>query len=158
MALTISSLKRSVAGSKRLSTAIGTFSGTVSSGGESLTPKQLGLHVIEKLDATDVSASAPYVYTYDYTNQKLVVFKTDGSATSSKPTFTVTKGAITTSTELGLSADAATATVNNNTIASTLTLTPNGPVGTPTITFAGAALAEATGSLTNVVRITAIGY
>lgn len=55
-------------------------------------------------------------------------------ATASAPTFTVTKGAITTGTELGLSADATTATVNNNTIASTRILSTNTPVGAPTIT------------------------
>lgn len=55
------------------------------------------------------------------------------SLTASQPTFTVTKGAIVALSELGLSVDAATATVNNNIIASTRILTTNSPVSAPTV-------------------------
>lgn len=133
-----------------------TFDSSYPTGGEALPSNGvgsvglvLGMHHIGAADAT----SAAIVPVFKPSTNKILAMRVGtltpagtisaptftGSAasltaTSSKPTFLVTKGAITASTELGLSADAATATVNNNAIAATLTLTPNGPVGTPTIT------------------------
>lgn len=175
-----------------------TFDSSYPTGGEALpvgtgaTPSVggiqnvLGMQVIGVLDAT----SAAVVLQYKPSTGKILVMRVGtltpagtisaptftGSAasltaTSSKPTFLVTKGAITASTELGLSADSATATVNNNAIAATLTLTPNGPVGTPTITcgaytpagtnsaptFTGTATAQAgLAEVSNAVNLSAV--
>jgi hypothetical protein len=92
---------------------------------------------------------AGYLYEYDLANKKLIIRQAGAvtpAGTLSKPTFTITKGAILASSELGLSADATSATVNNNTIAANLTLlAANSPVGAPVFTGSAttaAALAE----------------
>lgn len=125
----------------------GNSSLTYPAGGIPLTKASLGCpnHIlsVNMYDANDASG---YVYKYDSENNKLRIYQAAPTGTNSKPTFTVTKGAITANTELGLSADAATATVNNNTIAATLALTTNSPVGIPTFTGTAAALAELSGT------------
>jgi len=119
--------------------------GTYATGGVSVLAKDLGLG---SFIGTPQFSADGYVLAYDLSTSKVLAYRSAGftpAGTISKPTFTVTKGAILASSELGLSADAATATVNNNTIASTLALTTNSPVGTPTLTgtaVAAAALVE----------------
>lgn len=76
--------------------------------------------VIESLVVVDQGTSG-YKFQYDQSAEKLVVMQSS---------FVVTKGAILTATEIGLSADAATATANNNTIAATLTLLSASPAQT----------------------------
>lgn len=53
---------------------------------------------------------------------------TGSALTTHQHDFTITKGAVGSSLELGLSADAAAGTVNNNTISATLGLTTNTPI------------------------------
>lgn len=96
---------------------------------------------------------------WDYTNRKLMAFRVatfTPAGTIAKPTFTVTKGAILASSELGLSADAANATVNNDTIAATLTLlAANSPVGAPA--FTGTAQGQvALAEVSNAVNLAAV--
>lgn len=93
-----------------------------------------------------VDGIAGYRYEYKLSTKKLfirsvaavtpagtVAAPTFTGTLGTAPTFTVTKGAIVASTELGLSADATSATVNNNAIASTRILAAaNSPVGTTT--------------------------
>lgn len=71
MALSITSLKRDVSGNKRLHAGKLTFDNSYPTGGESLTPANIGLHVIENI--TIISASG-LTFEYDYTNQKVKAF------------------------------------------------------------------------------------
>lgn len=126
------------------------FDSSYPTGGESIPITQqqtfgmlgiLGIFCIGVPDATGGSI----VISWNYATLKLMAFRSGGftpAGTIAKPTFTVTKGAILASSELGLSADATSATVNNNTIAATLTLlAANSPVGAPA--FTGTAVAAA---------------
>lgn len=97
-------------------------------------------NIIESMTIVDQGTSG-YNFMYDQSAEKIVMWQ--APAQTHAHNFTVTKGAILTSSELGLSADAATATVNNNTIAATLALTTNSPVASRTL--AAAANAEITG-------------
>lgn len=118
----------------------------------------LGMIPLGAADAT----SAGVVLAYKPSTGKILAMRS-GAATPAgtiASTLTVTKGAILASSELGLSADSAAATVNNNTIAATLALTsPVTSVFTGTA-IAQAALAEVTngGSLsTTTQRVMFIG-
>ena len=137
MALALSDVRtRSVGNMKCITGKIGFDSSYAATPGEALTMATLGLTEMFYFHAHDVGGYS-FLHNYSTTAGKLAAFAGAGftpAGTISKPTFTVTKGAILGSSELGLSADAATATVNNNTIAATLELTPNGPVGVPTFT------------------------
>lgn len=158
MALTITSVRgaRGVQGTMREELFDIVFDTSYPTGGYAVTARTFGLGAAlfgitpcgqGNSDGTTAITTA-YVVSYDPNTGKLQVFRSAGATpagTLSKPTFTVTKGAILASSELGLSADSATGTVNNNTIAATLTLTTNSPVGTPTFTgtaISAAALAE----------------
>lgn len=145
--LTVSGLVRNSMGNKRLHEATLTPAGTYVTGGFSFTPANMGLYAFDS-GGVDFNVPSGYVFNYDASTGKVLVYVTGAvtpAGTNSAPTFTVTKGAILASSELGLSADAATATVNNNTIAATRTLTTNTPVSAPTFTGSAttaAALAE----------------
>lgn len=148
MALTITLVKGSESISGRIREAFYdvTFDSSYPTGGEAILPKEFGLANIFGIQkAGGNSASGGYSLNLDTAANKLMVFLSAGftpAGTIAKPTFTVTKGAILASSELGLSADANTATVNNNTIAATLTLlAANSPVGAPA--FTGTAVAAA---------------
>lgn len=145
-----------------------TFDDSYPTGGETLPPSMFGMEAITGVSIIGYDAdAAPYVVRYNHVTGKLMVFTSGGFTPEgeiSAPSFTVTKGAILANTELGLSADAATATVNNNTIAATLELVDNTPVGVPVFTgdaVAAAALAEvANGTdLSDLtVRVVAYGW
>lgn len=145
-----------------------TFDASYPTGGEALPPSMFGMEEITGVSIIGYDAdAAPYVVRYNYATGKLMVFSAGGftpGGTISAPSFTVTKGAILASSELGLSADAATATVNNNTIAATLELVDNTPVGVPVFTgdaVAAASLAEvaaATDLSTLTIRVLAYGW
>lgn len=70
MALAISDLKRDVAGNKRLHHGKITFDSSYPSGGEALTPANIGLHTIERIV---FSEALGFKAEYDYANQKVVV-------------------------------------------------------------------------------------
>jgi hypothetical protein len=75
---------------------------------------------VESMQVVDQGASG-YRFQYDQSAEKLIVMQT---------ALVVTKGAVLASGEVGVSADAATATLNNNTIAATLTLKSASPAQT----------------------------
>jgi len=68
MALSINIKDRSVFGNKRVVIAEVNFDSSYPTGGEPLTPSDLGLQSIDFLNAT---SKAGYIFEYDYTNQKL---------------------------------------------------------------------------------------
>lgn len=112
--------------------AFGNGALTYPSGGVPLLASSLGCpRQILSLNIYSPNSGNGYEYKYDAANNKIRIYQAPAHP------FTVTKGAILASSELGLSADAATATVNNNTIAATRTLTTNTPVN-------AAALSEVT--------------
>lgn len=120
--VTYTVLKQRTLGDSRKSNlvrlAFGNGTLTYPANGIPLSKGKLGCPVvIESLKVVDQGASG-YIFQYDQSAEKLIVMQS---------AFVVTKGAITANTEIGLSADAATATANNNTIAATLTLKSASP-------------------------------
>lgn len=71
MALTISGLKKDVAGNKRMHSGLITFDSSYPAGGEPLTPENLSLHTIEHID---VRSALGFTFDYDHANAKLQVF------------------------------------------------------------------------------------
>lgn len=148
-------------GNKRAVTGTITFDSSYATGGESLTPANIGLGKIERI--TFNQAEDGYVFKYDYANQKVMAYSAVPGGTISKPSFTVeASGAIGVNMGIGLSADAASATVEGDTgITAARTLTTTSPVGVPTFTGTQAALAQvaaATNLSAVVVEFMAIGY
>lgn len=72
MALTIDSFTRTVFGNKRAVICNVDFDDSYPTGGESLTPTNLGLRKIDWLEAQPTGG---YVFQYDYTNQKLLAYQ-----------------------------------------------------------------------------------
>lgn len=102
----------------RVRLAFGDGALTVPAGGIPLSKGKLGCpNVIESLIVVDQGTSG-YRFQYDQSAEKLVVMQS---------ALVVTKGAVLGSGEVGVSADAATATLNNNTIAASLTLKSASP-------------------------------
>jgi hypothetical protein len=77
MALTISSLRKDVAGNKRMHSGRITFDNSYPTGGEALAPGDIGLHVIETMQ---VISAAGYAFDFDYTNNKVLAY-TQGATT-----------------------------------------------------------------------------
>lgn len=75
---TVSNLDFSVAGDKRRTTGTVTFSSSYTTGGESVTPSQVGLGTILRFDVDFASSSTPAIRAgnYDVTNSKLLAFTT----------------------------------------------------------------------------------
>lgn len=71
MALTISSLKRDIAGNKRMHSGLITFDSSYATGGEALTPENLGMHTIDHID---VRSALGFTFDYDHTNAKLLAY------------------------------------------------------------------------------------
>ncbi len=109
---------------------------------------------VHLIDANDASG---YVFKINYESNKLRIYQ--APARTHGHDFTITKGAITASTELGLSADATSATINNNAIAATRVLAKaTGPVASETL--AAAVLVELgnVAVAAQVLYATVIGY
>lgn len=70
MALTISALKKDIAGNKRMHSGQITFDSSYDAGGESLTPNNIGLHNIENIE---IMSASGFYFEYDYTNRKVKV-------------------------------------------------------------------------------------
>jgi hypothetical protein len=134
-------------GSKRASTGTITFDDSYPTGGESLTPAMIGLGVIDSIHFNH--GEDGYVFKYVHSTQKIMVFRTLAAGTISKPTFSVqASGAIGTDMGIGLSADAASATVEGAVgISAERVLTTTSPVGTPTLTGTAGALVEVTAAV-----------
>lgn len=162
MALTISNLVRHNLGDTRLHVGTIAFDSSYPTGGESLTPANVGFH---SLDSIDFDPQDGYTFLYDHANQKVLVYWSGAvtpAGTLSKPTFTVeAAGAIGANMEIGLSADATTATVEGGSgISAQRVLTTTSPVGTPTFTGSAttaAALAEVTAA-TDLAALTAVRF
>lgn len=71
MALSISTVRRTVIGNMRMIIATVDFDSSYPTGGESLTPTDLGLNNIEFIMAEPNSG---YVFQYDHTSQKLKAY------------------------------------------------------------------------------------
>ena len=129
-------------GNKRAVNGTITFDSSYPTGGESLTPANIGLGVIDSI--TFNHGEDGYVFKYDFTNQKVMAYSATPGGTISKPTFTVeASGSIGSNMEIGLSADAASATVEGGSgISAARTLTTTSPVGVPTFSGTQAALTE----------------
>lgn len=82
MAVTISGLDFSVAGDKRRTLGTVTFDNSYPTGGEAITPQQVGLADILFMDVENPVSSTPTtrMCTYDLTNEKFMVFtSSDGN-------------------------------------------------------------------------------
>lgn len=111
---------------------------------------------VESMVVVDQGTSG-YKFQYDQSAQKLVMMQ--APAQTHGHDFTVTKGAILGSSELGLSADATSATVNNNTIASTLVLAKaTGPVASETLAASALSQASAVAIAAQVIEVEVIGW
>lgn len=86
MALTISRLSPNadrVEGNKRVKVRDVTFDSSYATGGESLTPADVGLKKIETvrgLVAKNAAGTSALPLVYDYTNQKLQIYRYDGAS------------------------------------------------------------------------------
>lgn len=106
---------------------------TYPSGGVPLTKGKMGVpNAVRSLKLIDPDDSNGYVYKYDFANNKIRIYY--APAQTHGHDFTIVKGAILASSELGLSADATSATINNDTIAATRVLAKaTGPVVSETL-------------------------
>lgn len=98
MGLTISDKKRTVVGEQALVTFTVAFDSSYPTGGESLTPEDLGF--INHVDVLSCSPKSGVLFEYDYTNKKLkAVFPTGGAGTPAAalavPVATIAAGATT---------------------------------------------------------------
>lgn len=75
MGLTVASLQNTVIGDRRLTTSTVTFDSSYASGGESLTGQNLGLPA-GRVDFVVAESASGYVFSYDYTNKKLLAYVT----------------------------------------------------------------------------------
>lgn len=108
---------------------------TYPAGGIPLTKAKMGCpNNIESIRVVD-QGTIGYQWQYDQSTEKLVGWH--APAQTHGHDFTIVKGAILASSELGLSADATSATINNNTIAATRVLAKaTGPVVSETLAAA----------------------
>src|SRR5216117_1803773 len=150
--MTVTPIKRTVFGDMVVLIARVNFSASYAAGGDTIPLASLGMAKVDYIQTLGVSAlgnavvvvgsslssvtSGPKIMSLAPGGQTATFTGTPFTPTGTvaQPTFTVTKGAILANTELGLSADATTATVNNNTIAATRILSTNSPVGAPGFT------------------------
>ena len=82
MAVTLSSLDFSVVGDKRCTRGTVTFDNSYPTGGEAITPQQVGLGTILRMDVENPVSSTPTtrMSTFDHTNTKFLVFtSSDGN-------------------------------------------------------------------------------
>ncbi len=107
----------------RIRLAFGNGTLTYPANGIPLSKGKLGCPtVIESLIVVDQGVSG-YRFQYDQSAEKLVVMKS-----AHQHNLTITKGAVLSSGEIGVSADSTAATLNNNAIASTRILATNTPI------------------------------
>jgi len=88
MAITVSGLKRYSLGSALMNTGQLAFDSSYLSGGEPLSARKLGLHQVKSMEISPVDG---YVFSYDYTNAAVLVYRASGftpAGTLSTPTFT----------------------------------------------------------------------
>lgn len=81
MVLTLSKVRSTIIGNMRLKIYDVTFDNSYPTGGESLTPADLGLNHIEAI----IAEGGAYNFGYDYTNEKLKAFYGNNDAASDGP-------------------------------------------------------------------------
>ena len=87
MALTLTDLNRNVSGNRRTSTVKIQFDDSYATGGESLTPAKLGMHIIEAMQITldpDSSDTVGYTFGWDKTNETVIAYRS-GAFTATAP-------------------------------------------------------------------------
>jgi len=141
----------------RVSLSFGDGALTYPAGGIPIAKGKLGCPtVIESMIVVDQGTSG-YKFQYDQSAEKIVIMQ--APAQKHGHDFTIVKGAILASSELGLSADATSATINNNTIASTRVLAKaTGPVVSETLAAAALAQASAVAIAAQVIEVEVIGW
>lgn len=148
MALAATLKKRHNAGGVTVGIFTVVASGNYATGGDDLDLTKVLGYTNRLPDFVDVNGISGYTYQYDIANKKLKVFQVAGftpAGTISAPSFTVKNGTILTNGTMGLTADAASASVVGGTAITTdRTLTTTSPVGVPT--FTGSAVAAGAGS------------
>ena len=122
-------------------------SGSYSTGGDSLDFAPVMGYTNKQPTWVHIEGIAGYIYEYDYTNKKVLVRQSGSAAnagtvaitgTSTKPTFTVNAGTLSSTLTVGLDADSAAANFIGSTgVTTNRTLTTTSPVGTPTLTLTG---------------------
>lgn len=134
--------------------------GTYATGGITVTAKQVGLGTIQQLI---VDPAGGYTFSWNASTGKVLAYAASSGSftatgTNSKPTFTVnSSGAIGTNMEVGLSADAASATFEGGTgITAQRVLTTTSPVGTPT--FTGDAVAVSVAEVTTSTDLSGVTF
>jgi hypothetical protein len=93
MGLTLTNLNRNVTGNRRNSTVTAQFDDSYPTGGESLTPTQLGMHKIESVQISIDPAggdSVSYAFGWDATNEKVLAYYAAIAGTINTPAFTGT--------------------------------------------------------------------
>jgi hypothetical protein len=90
MALTLTKQSRSRAGHRQEVVFDFVFDSSYATGGESLTPEDLGLKQIETLDV--VESPDGYSFTYDRASKKLLAFRYDYPNASAGPAIEVPNG------------------------------------------------------------------
>lgn len=126
---------------------------TYPSGGVPLTKAKMGCpNAIISGHMLQANSADGLVYKYDQVNNKIRIYRAPAQTHSHD--LLITKGAITAGTEIGLSADATSATLNNNTIAASRTLA-KATNGIQSETLAAANLIELVSGSTAVVAVTA---
>ena len=96
MALTLSPVSRTNFGDKRVRVYDVTFDSSYPTGGESLTPADVGLKIIHTVQGSPArNADGPLAHpiVYDYANSKLLAHQFDGSALSTQAFEEVAAGA-----------------------------------------------------------------
>lgn len=156
MAASISSLVKDNVGNLRMHT--GTLNlATHATGGVAVTPELFGLHTIRRLLVMPTSG---YVAGYVASTGKVIAYRGPGATpagTLTQPTFTVKTGTIGANMTIGLTADAATASLVGGTgITADRSLTTNNPVGTPT--FTGTAISAAVLADVGAVDLSAVNF
>lgn len=79
MALTVTNLKRNSVGNRRTVTATVTFDSSYPTGGESLTPTQIGLKTVDFMAAEPQGGRT---FPYDHANKKLMAFASTTQVTN----------------------------------------------------------------------------
>lgn len=134
--------------------------GVYATNGVAVSAAQVGLGVITSLL---INPAGGYTFTYDPSTGKVLAYAASSGSftatgTNSKPTFTVeASGAIGTDMEVGLSADANSATFEGGTgISAQRVLTTTSPVGTPT--FTGDAVAVDVAEVDNSTNLSGVTF
>lgn len=169
MALTISQTGdwSGIVGNRRSVRGTIAFDSSYPTGGESLTAANIGLTTIDHIE---IMATSGYMFEYDYTNAKVLVYITatvtpagtitvsTPTGTLSTPSFAIASSASASATyKLTVSADSTVAVIAGDSLTAARTLSGTySPVGVPTFT-GGAATGTFTGTATTAAALAEVG-